>query len=593
MAQAPRDVPQRLVHAEAVRSGWDADTPPATGWEPVQLPDNWAVRWPGFDGVVWYRLHWNEPAADPPAPRALLAEYFNMAAAVYVNGSLVGRDRRLTEPLSRSWNLPRRWTIDAPLLRPGRNELLLRVSGLAAYQPGAGPLTLGTPAQIAPLLDRVLVERRSVQWLGIGLTLVMAVLFGMLWMLRRSETAYGWFAAFSLAWLPYSYNYIATEAWPLPSTDSFQRLNVMALLLSIAMFVQFALSFCQFAMPRLRRASLGLAALAELGLLLAPVGAPLALARTIGVHTALALFVLASGLIVWRAARTRAPEAIAMGACTLLPMVAGVHDALVFMQVLPGNRYYVTTSSSAMLLGISFVLTWRLVLGMRLVENFNAELQARVADATARLSDLLGRQHAAELLQTRLGERLSLVRDLHDGLGMTLNGHIHRLRAETAAGDAQALHALEEISADLRLIMESSALEADEAFIGRLAPLRHRTTRILEAADIDCRWELHALEDYRMDSRRALDLLRLLQEALTNVLRHSRAGRVHVLIDAREPRLVLAVTDDGVGLSAAGVPGATAGLGIPSMHARARRLQGTLSIESDAHGTRVRLSCPK
>src|SRR4249920_1245808 len=61
---------------EAVRAPrWQDEQPPATGWVEVSLPDAWQSRWPGFDGVVWYRLSWTQ-ADTEPAP-ALLLERLN------------------------------------------------------------------------------------------------------------------------------------------------------------------------------------------------------------------------------------------------------------------------------------------------------------------------------------------------------------------------------------------------------------------------------------------------------------------------------------------------------------------------------------
>lgn len=60
-------------------------------------------------------------------------------------------------------------------------------------------------------------------------------------------------------------------------------------------------------------------------------------------------------------------------------------------------------------------------------------------DATLRLSSVLQREHATELENTRLAERMNLVRDLHDGLGMTLSGHIASLENRSAAGHDAAL----------------------------------------------------------------------------------------------------------------------------------------------------------
>ncbi|RUY14538.1 histidine kinase, partial [Mesorhizobium sp. M7A.F.Ca.CA.001.13.2.1] len=62
---------------EAVRSGWDAAAPPAAGWTSVTLPDDWATRWPGFDGVVWYRLTFDRP--DAAEPLGLALNYWTLA----------------------------------------------------------------------------------------------------------------------------------------------------------------------------------------------------------------------------------------------------------------------------------------------------------------------------------------------------------------------------------------------------------------------------------------------------------------------------------------------------------------------------------
>lgn len=82
------------LRIEAVRAaGWNDTRPPEDGWEPVAaLPDNWADRWSGFDGVAWYRLRWEQPAE--PRETGLLLHYLNMAGAVYLNGTPIDRARQ-------------------------------------------------------------------------------------------------------------------------------------------------------------------------------------------------------------------------------------------------------------------------------------------------------------------------------------------------------------------------------------------------------------------------------------------------------------------------------------------------------------------
>ena len=112
-------------HIEAARADWQSDSPPSAGWVSVSLPDDWSSRWPEFDGVVWYRLSWQQ--ADVAHPAALMLDYLNMAGAIYLNGSLLMRDRHLLEPLTRAWNAPRYQVLSPPLLREGTTTLLIRV----------------------------------------------------------------------------------------------------------------------------------------------------------------------------------------------------------------------------------------------------------------------------------------------------------------------------------------------------------------------------------------------------------------------------------------------------------------------------------
>jgi signal transduction histidine kinase len=86
------------------------------------------------------------------------------------------------------------------------------------------------------------------------------------------------------------------------------------------------------------------------------------------------------------------------------------------------------------------------------------------------------------------------------------------------------------------------------------------------------------------------DVLRIAQEALQNALRHADAQHVELRLDARGGRLVLRVTDDGVGFDPAAPELRSRRLGLTSMEERAEAIGGRLSIESaPGAGTTVRL----
>jgi signal transduction histidine kinase len=94
-----------------------------------------------------------------------------------------------------------------------------------------------------------------------------------------------------------------------------------------------------------------------------------------------------------------------------------------------------------------------------------------------------------------------------------------------------------------------------------------------------------AMQGARFEDRVEIALFRIAQEAVNNAIRHSRAKRVDLRLSYRQGRLVLRVTDDGVGF----VPGTGGGegLGITSMRERAKAIGAELDLTSRRGRTRV------
>ena len=101
----------------------------------------------------------------------------------------------------------------------------------------------------------------------------------------------------------------------------------------------------------------------------------------------------------------------------------------------------------------------------------------------------------------------------------------------------------------------------------------------------------------RLADATELALFRVLQEALTNVHRHSGASEAAVCIQRSSRQVILEVRDNGRGiepdmLNRFGESGAGVGVGLISMQERARELGGKLHLESNGAGTLVRISIP-
>jgi signal transduction histidine kinase len=581
------------LHAEAVRAAnWHDTAPPADGWTPVTLPDSWAQRWPGFDGVVWYRLTWTQPEPEHVQEAGLLLRYLNMAGEVSLNGTPISRDESLVEPLTRAWNTPRYWLLAAPLLRPGANTLLVRVSGLAAYQAGLGPVELGTPQAMQAAFGRERLLRHDLQVLGLAVSAAVSAFFAAWWWLRRRETAYGWFAAMSVLWLLFAYNQIATSPWPFASNHGWQALNTSLLLVFSLSYLVFALRYAGQRKPRLEGGALLVVAAGVADLWLAPL-ADLMAHRALWTLVGGLTIIVVNSVAIVHAWRHRGSPMRTLAPFMALSAITGAHDLLVFTQVIDSNIYYTNMSSYVLLLGMALAQAARFAQSLRRIENFNTELIEEVNAAKAELAATLQQQHALEVAHARIGERVNLVSDLHDGLGGTLVGSIATLEREPekagrarAAGHAQA--PARRPAPDHRRHRPRRRRARRWASCWRPCATAARSCwRPTASLPLDRHEHRHA----RAAPSQSLDLMRFLQEALTNVLKHSASARVDVSVARAGAELRLSVRDDGRGFAVEDA-GRADGAGLRNLRARARRLGAELQLQSRPGDTQVALRMP-
>lgn len=186
-------------------------------------------------------------------------------------------------------------------------------------------------------------------------------------------------------------------------------------------------------------------------------------------------------------------------------------------------------------------------------------------------------------------DRQRILDDMHDGVGSHVLGLLVQSRAGTLR-DADLVAGLESCLDDLRLIVDS--LDPQHASLSMaLAALRARVAARCEGLGVTLTWSVDADLTERFTPAEGMQMLRALQELLSNALRHARATHVELRIAACAPSggMELAVIDDGVGLSAEGNP---AGRGMKSLRTRARKLGGALVVEPLSPGLRVAIVLP-
>ncbi|WP_049652925.1 sensor histidine kinase [Kitasatospora sp. MY 5-36] len=220
----------------------------------------------------------------------------------------------------------------------------------------------------------------------------------------------------------------------------------------------------------------------------------------------------------------------------------------------------------------------------------NAKLEAALAENAA--------LHARLMVQAReagvLDERQRMAREIHDTLAQGLAGILTQLQAAEQTLDEPPT--LRQHLANATNLARESLVEARRT-VHAVEPAVLAEARLPDAiGDVARRWsEINHIDavltttgDARpMHTEVEVTLLRTAQEALANVAKHARAGRVGLTLSYMEDLVTLDVRDDGVGFdpSAKRVNGSTSGgFGLLGMRQRVQRLAGRLAIESEPGG---------
>lgn len=195
-------------------------------------------------------------------------------------------------------------------------------------------------------------------------------------------------------------------------------------------------------------------------------------------------------------------------------------------------------------------------------------------------------------------ERKRLSRELHDDTLQSLATSMTEIRtvalSENLEGARDRLLRVQEILAGTMLSVRRFCKDLRPSLLDDLGLIDAIDWL---ADDLDARLGISVIlevegERRRLEERRELLIFRVVQEALHNVERHSRATQVRIRIIFDPDNLMVSVADNGEGLSSAGPPLET-GLGLRGMDERTKLLKGSLIIESmPGRGTKITLVVP-
>jgi PAS domain S-box-containing protein len=214
-----------------------------------------------------------------------------------------------------------------------------------------------------------------------------------------------------------------------------------------------------------------------------------------------------------------------------------------------------------------------------LVQDITDRKEAEEAEGLRRLSEML--------LNYQEEERKHIARELHDHIGQDLAAikiSLQMLEKEYPEMEDGLSNEIEEVVriadktiADVRRISATLRPESLDR-MGLVPALEHQIQYLSGRSDTELTFESGDFQG-RLAPEKEIAIYRIVQEGITNILKHAQAGNARVQISRKGKNIHLSIRDDGVGFSP-GWEKATMGLGLVGIKERVKGLGGALSINS-------------
>lgn len=600
--------------AAAGMSPWASGQGRLSQWRVPDTDVRWVTATPGllprqaFEGEqaeTTGRLPFGDPSAiqifhrfrlptPDVEPLAVLLPAVDGEVRVYANGVPINEVIAASAP-GLAWPSARRrfWTIPPSHLHPGENRIDIVVSG-AAVRALSSPFYLGPAAEIEPVAVRGGEVIDATRLLVLTLSLAALALSLLSAAVRAPIHHLAVAAAFAAT---------ATRVVLADGVDPlgpFWPVADQLLLAATAICAGLALGRQPVARRMARRTEtivLSVVALMGIASLIAAANGATSFAP-VGAATA-----LAGALYLLLTAARVIPKVFAMpvrgqilsgvlGGLGLVAVVVATVGACGL--IAPGPSWGFDISLATALSGLALLASANAArevamrvdqyLRTRLDQTRVIEQQRAVLDATALALDEKSRRSAV------LEERQRMARDVHDGIGGQLASLIAQVRLRRISMD-HVEEALIGGLSELRLLVDSLDV-VGETLADALASFHDRARQQTAAADMTLDWiQVDGLGTEIRDPQWILNLYRLMQEAITNAVRHSRGDRISVTVDVDGRVLTVRIEDNGAAFD---IETVKRGRGLANMTHRAIDLGGAVTVApSEAgQGTVVRVEAP-
>jgi signal transduction histidine kinase len=563
---------------------------------PTALPDPWNRTHPGFGGVGHYSftVHLEQ---DALADRALYVPRVSNHGSVEINGV------PLTEPdnVFWRWNRPLYLTIPADTLHVGDNRLVISVTGMANSRAGLSESYFGPQKLLGKFFRLRWLFQIDLLWIANFTVVVLAIPLLFSWLRDPVGSAnYGLFGAGSILFGLRNFHGLI-DFLPLPVAYWWPLVSA-SLGWSLCFICIFLLRMCDY---RWRMFEIVLAAFTVIGsiaLLVVPSAHFMAVSPWIWYIPLFFVGLFCVGAFTYRTIAKPTLHRVILLVGVLGQIGPAVHDILwiqgtgSFSSVL-----WMALSFPVVLIMTSVLLADDMAKTRAALGNMNKLLETRVAAARSELEALYENRRATEREAVGTEERLRLMRDMHDGVGTRLSLLLSGLtRGDISTGEVE--DAVRASLEELHLLIDARG-PSTATLIDALANFRYRLGPRLAAVGVETRWEIGAgAENLVLSAEATLHVLRIIQECITNAVRHGQARIVTFKIERADtkgqpdvdaestPSFEILIIDDGIGIDNASMSTKGGGRGLANIRARVDALGGTFTLCSDARGTVARLT---
>jgi signal transduction histidine kinase len=565
----------------------------------VTLPHFTASRYsladpPLYTGAFTYR------SGDDAAAWSVFLPRFSNAAEVAVDGVVVLDTRRDANANRPDRNTPQIAVIPSALLHEGENRITVRLLVWGPLKGFLDTVYIGPDARLRPAY-----ETRTLLFVTLPVVFsawqsILAVILAIMWLMRRHEPVYGVLAVAMVLGVMQAF-----LSPPVPPVAAFRLAPALLASAPIesALIVVFGVLFFGWRWPRYGML-LFVPGLIVFGVgLIAGPPMPRILFPLLGIPTVgfcLLLMAIVTGAAVLK---RQDGASLTLGCAVTIVLTCWALDMLSVFEIIPNERTFVSRLSySAMLVAIGAGLTWRFARALNQVDSFAGQLVSRVREAEERLKASFAREEERARSAALANERTRLMRDLHDGLGGQLVSIV--ALSERGHEGATITEAARAALKDLRLVIDSMDDIGGDLMLA-LGSWRERAVMQLRPHEIALDWHVATPQGLPLHPElrpwHVIQIVRILDEALTNAVKHAGARHIAVTIetldDGRGPYGVISVADDGDGFALAdggeAVDARQTARGLRNMKGRAARGGATLDLGSDSSGTRVRLQLPQ